>query len=421
MGMDIVIHRGSHEIGGICIEVTCGDTRIVIDAGLPLMDRDGKPFKGAAAAYLPQVPGLFDDTAPPPTALLLTHAHMDHYGLLPYVREGVPIYGGQGTRTMIEVTRTFIRREYDPGRLTVVEPFKPFRIGDVTATPWLVDHSAFGAFAWQLDCGGRRMLYTGDLRAHGRKAKLFDRMLHRGPAGLDALLMEGTHIGEAFGACRTEDDVRDAFGAIAGRTPGTVVAFASGQNIDRIVSIFKAARHNHRKLLIDVYVAYVLYKLRAQGVLPQAWWNGVQVFFPRRLADSMNRRNLDSIRELFRPYAVDPADQMENPGGYLVIGRPSMADDLAAMNLDGAAFAWSMWSGYLNDPSADALRALAASRGIKIQTIHASGHAYRDDLQRLARALAPKRVVPIHTMTPDLFRDLFDNVVTLDDGERLDL
>jgi len=74
--VDLTIHRGAHQIGGICIEVVEGDTRIVIDAGLPLDER-AEPSSGNAP-MLPGVPGLFEANSPPPAAVLLTHSHLDH-------------------------------------------------------------------------------------------------------------------------------------------------------------------------------------------------------------------------------------------------------------------------------------------------------------------------------------------------------
>lgn len=42
--MQIIIHRGTHEIGGSCVEIKNKDTRIVIDIGMPIVTEDGKRF-----------------------------------------------------------------------------------------------------------------------------------------------------------------------------------------------------------------------------------------------------------------------------------------------------------------------------------------------------------------------------------------
>ena len=76
--MQITIFRGTHEIGGNCVEVRSGSSRLILDVGMPLVDAEGKPFdsktlRGKSVrrllgeGVLPKVPGLF---AIRPTRLL---------------------------------------------------------------------------------------------------------------------------------------------------------------------------------------------------------------------------------------------------------------------------------------------------------------------------------------------------------------
>ena len=57
------------------------------------------------------------------------------------------------------------------------------------------------------------------------------------------------------------------------------------------------------------------------------------------------------------------------------------------------------------------------SHEIPMVTHHASGHAYVEDLQRFARAIAARRVVPIHSFAPERFSEFFENVEPHKDGE----
>ena len=49
---------------------------------------------------------------------------------------------------------------------------KPFAIGRFIITPFLTDHSAFDAYMLLVEGAGKRVLYTGDFRRHGRKSVL---------------------------------------------------------------------------------------------------------------------------------------------------------------------------------------------------------------------------------------------------------
>jgi ribonuclease J len=74
-----------------------------------------------------------------------------------------------------------------------------------------------------------------------------------------------------------------------------------------------------------------------------------------------------------------------------------------------------MWSGYLRrDPR---FQEFADAFGLSLEPVHTSGHAALADLQRLANALSPRAVVPIHTAAAGDYRLHFPNVVELCDGE----
>jgi ribonuclease J len=132
----------------------------------------------------------------------------------------------------------------------------PLSVGPFTVTPHLVDHSGYDSYALVVDAGGRRLMYTGDLRGHGRKASLFDGMLGHPPAGVDTLLLEGTHIRAGAGepsdvdpvaeTVLTESQVERDMAVTFRATAGLPVVVSSAQNIDRLVTVYRAARRAGR-------------------------------------------------------------------------------------------------------------------------------------------------------------------------------
>lgn len=118
---DLTIHRGTHEIGGSCIELcsSSGNTRIIFDIGLPLVNKDMTPFDWGIhrkstlpqlreKGILPSIKGLYENDKPAVTAVVLSHAHLDHYGLLQFVHSDIPIYMSMGTRSLAEVSNAFL-------------------------------------------------------------------------------------------------------------------------------------------------------------------------------------------------------------------------------------------------------------------------------------------------------------------------
>jgi len=246
------IHRGAHEIGGSCVELRSGDATIILDLGTPLTSRPGQ------LTPLPQAvgPGA-EGTAP--LGVFITHGHQDHWGLVPQLPPGIPLFVGQGAANVLRAAQ-FWGTGVDLGETGHLTHLEPVRLGPFTVTPYLADHSGYDAYSLLVEAGGRRLLYTGDLRGHGRKAAMFDRLLAGPPAPVHALLMEGTSFraAELPGAgpsaqktptpVPTEADLENSIAETIRGTDGLVVVLASAQNIDRLVTVYRSALRAERDL-----------------------------------------------------------------------------------------------------------------------------------------------------------------------------
>jgi ribonuclease J len=186
--MRVRIHRGPREIGGSCVELESAGARLVLDVGRPLSAGPDEHVP------LPAVRGLADGADRGLLGVLISHPHLDHYGLLDQVHPGVPRYAGREAAASVTAARFFSPTGPDLRPSGHLEDRRPLRLGPFTVTPYLVDHSGLDAYALTIDAGDRRLLYTGDLRGHGRKAKLFERMLAAPPSDVHTLMLEGTHV-----------------------------------------------------------------------------------------------------------------------------------------------------------------------------------------------------------------------------------
>ena len=144
----------------------------------------------------------------------------------------------------------------------------PFAIGPFIITPMLTDHSAFDAYMLLVETAGKRILYTGDFRRHGRKSALVDRMMAKPPTDIDVLLTEGTNLGSDK-PVKSEDEVERDFVELFKATKGRIFVSWSGQNIDRTVTLYRAAKRTDRTLAIDLYVADVLDRIAEGTGLPR--------------------------------------------------------------------------------------------------------------------------------------------------------
>jgi ribonuclease J len=412
--VNVCIHRGAHQIGGTLVEFECNGERIVLDAGLPL-----NPQSVAQRDLLPDVPGLWAKRDGSLRGLVISHPHPDHYGLADLVDAGVPILMGDAAAAILAEAAFFIPSARPFPVADHLRHRETHRLGAFAVTPWLVDHSAFDAYALLVEADGRRLLYTGDVRAHGRKPDSLAAVA-RDVGPIDVLLMEGTRVqpGADDRSAITEPDVEDACATLFRQTAGMALTFYSPQNVDRLVSLYRAAKRSGRIFVMDLYAATIA-AATERSTIPQAGWDNVRVYVPqsqrRRVIEHEAFERIEAVRTS-RIYA----DELRDRAGDIVMTcRSSMLGELQRGGcLRRAAGIWSMWPGYLRRDAGQALRAQLERLGIPMTTCHASGHATPDDLRQFAAAVLPNRIVPIHTAHPGGFPSVFgDRVELRADGE----
>jgi len=410
--MRYCIHRGTKEIGGTCVELESQGRRILLDLGQPLDAPDPTP------ELLPAVPGLtgVDEKL---LGIVLSHSHRDHWGLIPLSRPDLPVIMGEATRRIMQAAEPFVPGMSLPGQVRYMVDGETMDLGPFRLTPFTVDHSAYDAYALLIEAEGRRLFYSGDLRAHGRKASLFEKMVRRPPQEVNVMLLEGTTLSRPGTDIRfpSEADIEQHLVAELRATPGMSLVCASAQNIDRMVSIFRAAKRTGRKLLIDVYAAEML---RATGNpnIPQSFWPEVAVFTPQYQRRQIYDKGLFAELDRHKTHRLFPEDLKARSGSLAMLFRPAMLDDLRkAECLAGARAVWSQWDGYLKQERGLALLRQFRELAIPVTSIHTSGHASLPDLQRLAKAIRPDTLVTIHSSEGHRFPEWFDDVAATADGE----
>ncbi len=317
----LTIHRSTSEIGGNCIEIACDGQRILLDAGSPLW----ADASSAAADLLPKTL----NTSQPMDALVISHPHQDHFGLLRLLPHDWPVWSGAPTEVLIRMTASLaghsIRQTFQNFMSRSV-----FKVGPFSITPYLTDHSAFDAHMLLVECANRRILYSGDFRRTGRKAALVDQVLRSPPKDIDVLLLEGTTLGrtESF---PTEADLEEQFVALFRDTPGRVYVTWSAQNIDRTVTIYRACKRAGRTLILDLYTVDVLGRLSAlHRSLPGLGWPNISAVVTssmKRLYENPKRLNDPAFvsRTATSGHATSAAKLSSIPNSVTMLGRPCSA------------------------------------------------------------------------------------------------
>jgi ribonuclease J len=409
MSLVLTVHRGTRQIGGSCIELAHphGD-RLILDAGRPLDAPDG------ATGLLP---ASLDRKRP--ATVLISHPHQDHWGLVEELPTAWPIWTGPGAAKLIAVTGDIRRRPLSRTFATWDGRAGPFAVGPFTITPMLTDHSAFDAYMLLVEGAGKRVLYTGDFRRHGHKSALVDRMMAHPPADLDVLLTEGTNLG-ADKPVKSETALENDFVDLFARTRGRVFVAWSGQNIDRTVTIYRAAIRTGRTLAIDLYTADVLDRIAAGTRLPRAGSANLTVVVTRGLRSTYRKQGRADFVARMAPHGIS-AKRLQGGRQVIMLRRGLLRDYQEAGVVPTAEDAcnFSMWRGYLSDPHHAEAVDWCTAAGAELAHLHTSGHASPADLRAFAAALRPKLVVPVHGVKWDEEAHGFGAVRRLADGEPL--
>lgn len=409
-GMDVRIHRGATEIGGSCVEVRCAASTILLDLGTPLWASREDPVG------LPAATGL-GEPGPPPLALLISHGHQDHWGLAPQLFGSIPVWIGAGAAEVLRAAE-FWGTGIDLQESGHLKHRQPFQVGPFTITPYLADHSGFDAYSLLIEGGGARLFYSGDLRGHGRKHRAFEWLLDDPPTKVDALLLEGTNVRSGLHAASLppESAIEDNLVQTLAEHPGLGVVIGSAQNVDRLVTVYRAALRSDRRLAVDLNTAEVAAATRRDSIpRPGTDWPRVAVYVPHQ-----QRVRVKTTAEFERIQRVRAArifheDITAAPAQWLLYGAFQSAIPLLLAHglLRSGVVAWSLWEGYLKKQRGQDLVARLAGAGVPLVTHHTSGHASVEDLQRLVRAIEPAIVVPIHTESPEQFAAVFHTPVVM--------
>jgi len=396
--MKITVFRSAEEIGGNCIKLSTRNTSILLDIGAAL---DGSPFKANDVSDI--------------NYCIISHPHMDHYGEIESLSTKTTVFSGEESKKLIDITRMFTKKT------ALTNPWKyfynqvPFQLGDFRITPFLLDHSAFDSYGFLIEADGLKLFYTGDFRFHGRKSNLD---ITKIPKNLDLLICEGTMLTRQILTNDKEADVEKWIVDLLKDSSKPAFINMSSQNVDRVISVYRAALQTNRIFVIDIYTAYVLSKIYSTFI-PKAGWNNIKVFYPfylsKYIADYLNKNILYD----FKKYRISKTELNSIIGKVIMLVRNSMQFDLEnrLMNIDGSHFINSLWKGYWDKPG-NRFRKFIESKNMDIQHIHVSGHAYTDDLENFIKTINPKAILPVHTENPGGFGR---KIIKVKDGEEFEL
>ena len=393
--MNIKIIRGQNQIGGSIIEISSDTTKIIMDVGSELDE---------STPVTPDVDGLFYGQ-PAYDAVFISHYHGDHIGLVDRVLEGIPVYIGKAACEVTNAARKYTRKpEYS--FTGFLEPGKTINVGDMVITPYLCDHSAFDSYMLHIYCDGKTLLYSGDFRSNGRKN--FTALLKKLPQ-VDVLIIEGTTLSRISAAPVTEEELEKRAVEVIARNDAPVFVLMAATNIDRLVTVYKATRRSNRVLLQDLYLAAV--SCAAGKTIPNPKdFSGIRVF--------PTNGSGERYEELVSYGQAKIGRQSIAKKKFVMCVRPSMRaylDKLSdQVSFEGGILFYSMWEGYKKKEDMATFLAYMHGKGVRIVSLHTSGHADSETIDALIGRVQPKTIIPVHTENAGWFERYHDIAIVKD-------
>lgn len=391
--MKIIIHRGSHQIGGIAVEINTTSTRIIIDMGNELtLDSCNKP-KPLNISGVTDEKGKCD-------AVIFTHYHGDHTGQLPNIRKNIPIFMGSLTKDILLATtnnaeQDTINRISSANTLHAGEKFS---IGDINITPYVIDHSACDSYMFLIEADGKRILHTGDFRTHGFRGKAVSKILRFLVKKVDILITEGTNISRANKEIITERHMQNKLREYLNKYK-YVFAYTSSTNLERICGFAKTVPQG-KYFICDAYQYKLLEIIENHlGKFSDLYRNIKKTIYGSNLITNFQER------------------------GFLMMVRDNnmFRKIIPLFDKNKSIVLYSMWDGYRTCPESTIPEFLALSG--KWEYLHTSGHAYIEDIKEMVKIINPSYIIPIHTENPEIMHNLFPdkNIIISTDGEEIEM
>lgn len=384
--MIIKIHRGQNQIGGSIIEIASEHAQIILDAGVELDETD--------TPKIPQIDGLFAGE-PRYSAVFFSHYHADHIGLADKIVAGIPIYMGEKAFEIISASNEYrrISSKFSPNFMRNGEPIT---VGDMKMTPFSCDHSAFDSYMLLIECDGKTALYTGDFRANGRGE--FEALLKQLPK-VDAVITEGTTLSREYTERNIEEERLEEIGTdFLKKHSGPAFIYCASTNIDRLITARNIAKRTGRIFLEDIYTARIAARSGVSEIVPKR--GEIYVF----QTDGSDRQH--AFLQEFNSAKIGKESIAKK--NFLMTVRPSMINYLKKLNelmaFENGVLFYALWSGYKEQPATAEFLEFMEQKGVKLHTLHTSGHADSQSIDELISRISPKIIMPVHTENADYFK-----------------
>lgn len=378
---------GLGEIGQNCMLLESRDSAVLIDCGLMFPE----DFHYGIDVLIPRLDFLLEKKDKI-AGIVLTHAHEDHIGALPWLLRDLnaPIYGSEFTLTLVQnKLRDGDLVNADEIAFHSVQPRETAQIGDFNVHFFPVCHSIIQGYALGIETPVGRVLHTGDFKIDknplGGHFTDMEGIGAFSEPGVKLMLSDSTNV-EREGRAMTEMEVKETLRDIFYQSEGRIVMTLFSSHVQRIQEIADLARQFGRRIAVS--------GRSLLNTIDVAWKLG----------------HLDVTDDVF----CDLQDLKDVPDEEIVLlVTGSQGEPMSALTrlAEGSHRQLRIHSGdtvvmssrfipgntkAINKVINSLYRLGAEVMYEKVQAVHASGHAHREELESMLHTVKPAFFLPVH-------------------------
>lgn len=377
---------GGSEQFGVNLNVYISDGKmLVVDCGIGFAD---ERFPGIDL-LLPD-PAFLEEHADNIAGMIITHAHEDHIGAVPYLWERLhcPIYCSEFTAVILKKKFDDIKLKNIP--IHIIEPLSDIETGPFKTRFIPVSHSVPDTCSLVIETPQGRVLHSGDWNLDPApvtgKPTNADHFKQAGEDGILAYVGDSTNA-EVPGFSGSEKDVEEGLEAEFRKCKGRIAITIFSSNVGRIISIARAARKCDRDVgIIGRSLHRMVGAANDCGLM-----KGVPDFLSEEdlgyLPDDKVVMIVTGSQGEYRA-ALSKISRGEHPSVSLGKGDTVI---FSARPIPG------------NEKNINAVKNNLSAGGVNVVTprdtkniIHVSGHPCRDEIAEMYQWVRPQIVIPVH-------------------------
>jgi len=404
-------------------------------------------------------------------AVLLSHAHLDHSGHVSFLKPDIPILCTKLTAFTAKAIQDsgksdlerevcyllpreesegyftsqrgypFVQRQFcfsDGAELSgeatrfwqsspstrdmrAALPRESLRVGNLEVRSFPVDHSIYGASAFAVNTSRGWVVYTGDLRLHGKRGWLTRNFVQEAAKLKPAVLIcEGTNVSSQEQGFDEGTVGEKALAEVKKGVGKVVVADFGPRNVERLLTFKEIAKSCRRKLAILAKDAYLLEAMHlVEDGIPCPGEDDNLILYQEMKQGDRWEKGLCS-RYQDKGKIIGPGEVKRNPGDYILALSFWDINELIDFKPEGGLYIYSSSEAFSEEQRFDIKRlrrwinhfGLTSSGVPEVKSgrvaedesgLHASGHISGPELFGLIETINPEVVIPIHTEKPRAF------------------